>query len=117
MKVIYVLIAIYDLEIEVFDIVATYLNVDVFEGVIIYIRQLCGLDDGIGCICCLKKVLYGLYGFLKWWYDIIVLIFKEYGFEAFVSDICCFINRDKDIFFCLYVDDIIMVVSIKALIV
>ncbi len=116
LRVIYTFIAIYDLEAEVFDIVAAYLNADVFKSVIIYIRQLYRLDDSIGCICCLKKVLYGLYGSPKWWYDIIVPVFKEYGFEAFVSNIYCFISRDKSIFLYLYVDNIIMVISIKALI-
>ena len=38
LRVIYTLIAIYDLEAEVFDIVAVYLNADVLEGVIIYMR-------------------------------------------------------------------------------
>ncbi len=60
LKVIYIFIIVYDLEVEVFDIVAMYLNIDVFKNVIIYMRQLYGLDDGIGCICRLKKALYGL---------------------------------------------------------
>src|SRR6266699_572810 len=43
-------------------------------------------------------------------------MFEKYNFETFVSNICCFINRDKGIFFCLYVDDIIVAAPIKALI-
>jgi len=65
LKVIYTFIVIYDLEVEIFDIVAVYFNVDIPEDVIIYIRQLCGLDDGIGCIYLFKKALYSLYGSLK----------------------------------------------------
>ncbi len=107
----------YDLEVEVFDIVATYLNANVFENVIIYIRQPYSLNGGIRCICRLLKVLYGLYSSSKWWYDIIVPVFKKYSFEAFVSDICCFINKDKDIFFCFYINDIIVAVPMKVLIV
>jgi hypothetical protein len=38
LRVIYTFIAIYDLEIEAFDIVVVYFNVDVFEDVIIYMR-------------------------------------------------------------------------------
>ena len=43
-------------------------------------------------------------------------MFKKYGFETFVSDIYCFKNRDKDIFFYLYIDDIIIATPTKALI-
>jgi len=41
---------------------------------------------------------------------------RKYGFEAFISDICCFIDRDKGIFLCLYVDDIMIAAPTKALI-
>ena len=41
---------------------------------------------------------------------------KKYGFEAFVSNIYCFKNKDKDIFLCLYIDDIIVAAPTKALI-
>ena len=117
LRVIYTFITVYDLKIKIFDIVATYFNINVLKNVIIYIRQLYGLDDSIGYICRLKKALYSLYSFLKWWYDIIVPMFKEYGFETFVSDIYCFINKDKDIFIYLYIDDIIIAVLIKTLII
>jgi len=116
LKIIYTFIVIYDLEVEVFDIVITYLNIDIFKNVIIYMRQLYGLDDGIRCICCLLKALYGLYGSSKWWYNIIVLIFQKYSFEVFVLNIYYFINRNKSIFFCFYIDDIIVVVLTKMLI-
>ncbi len=42
---------------------------------------------------------------------------EKYGFETFVLDIYCFINKDKGVFLCLYVDDIIVAVLTKALIV
>jgi len=42
---------------------------------------------------------------------------KKYGFEIFIIDICCFINRNKDIFFYLYIDDIIIIILTKTLIV
>jgi len=116
LRVIYIFIAVYDLEVEVFDIITTYLNADVPKGVIIYIRQLHSLDNGIRYVCRLKKALYSLYSSSKWWYNIIVPVFKEYGFETFVLDICCFINRDKDIFLYLYIDDIIVAAPTKALI-
>ncbi len=38
LRVIYIFIAVYDLEAEIFDIVVIYLNINVFESVIIYIR-------------------------------------------------------------------------------
>ncbi len=44
-------------------------------------------------------------------------MFKEYNFETFVSDIYYFINRDKDIFFYLYIDDIIITAPTNTLIV
>ncbi len=44
-------------------------------------------------------------------------MFKKYGFEVFISNIYCFINRNRDIFFYLYIDNIIVVVLTKALIV
>ncbi len=116
LKVIYTLIAIYDLEAEVFDIVTTYFNVDVFKDVIIYIQQLYGLKIGIGCTCRLLKVLYSLRSSPKWWYDTIVPVLEKYGFEAFVSNICYFINKDKDVFFYFYIDDIIVIAPTKALI-
>ena len=116
LKVIYTLIAVYDLEAETFDIVATYLNADVLEGVIIYMRQPRSLEDGTGRAYRLLKALYGLRGSPKWWYDTIVPVLEKYGFEAFVLDICCFINRDKGIFLCLYVDDIMVAAPTKALI-
>ncbi len=116
LKVIYIIIAIYDLEVEVFDIVTIYLNANVFKDVIIFIRQPRRLDDGIDCICCLKKVLYGLYGSPKQWYNIIVSVLRKYSFEAFISNICCFIDKDKGIFLCLYIDNIMIIVFIKTLI-
>ncbi len=116
LRVIYIFIAIYNLEAEIFDIVTTYLNADIFENIIIYIRQPYRLDDNTGCVCRLKKVLYGLCSSPKWWYDTIVLMFKGYGFEVFVLNICYFINKDKSIFFCLYIDNIIVAVPIKMLI-
>jgi len=66
LKVIYIFIVIYNLEAEIFDIVTMYLNTDIFKNVIIYMRQLYRLDDGIGRICRLKKILYGLYSSSKW---------------------------------------------------
>ena len=42
---------------------------------------------------------------------------KEYSFEIFILDIYCFINRDKSIFLCFYIDDIMVVVPTKALII
>ncbi len=44
-------------------------------------------------------------------------MFKEYGFETFVLDICYFINRDKDIFLYLYIDDIIVIAPTNTLII
>ncbi len=38
LRVIYVFIAIYDLEVEVFDIIAIYFNIDISKDVIIYMR-------------------------------------------------------------------------------
>jgi len=64
----------------------------------------------------LKKVIYGLCSSLKWWYNTIVPVLKKYGFEAFISDICCFIDRDKGIFLYLYVDNIMIAAPTKALI-
>ncbi len=117
LRIIYIFIEIYDLEVEVFDIIAVYFNADIPKGVIIYIRQLYSLDDGINYICLFKKALYSLYSSSKWWYDTIVPVLKKYGFETFVVDICCFINKDKSVFFYLYIDDIIVVNLTKALIV
>ncbi len=44
-------------------------------------------------------------------------MFKKYDFEAFVSNIYCFINKDKSIFLYFYIDNIIMTAPTKALIV
>jgi len=59
---------------------------------------------------------YGLYGSPKWWHDTIVPMLKKYGFEAFISDICRFIDRGKGILLCLHVDDIMVAAPTKALI-
>jgi len=117
LKVIYAFIVIYDLEVKIFDIVVIYFNTNVLKNVIIYIQQLHILDDGTGYTCRLKKALYGLHSTLKWWYDTIVPMFKEYNFKTFISDIYYFINKDKNIFFCLYIDDIIVTAPTNALIV
>ncbi len=50
LRVIYVLIAVYDLEAEVFDVIAAYLHTDIPEGRAIYIRQPRGLDDGLDAL-------------------------------------------------------------------
>ena len=117
LRVIYIIIAIYDLEVEVFNIVAVYFNANVFESVTIFIYQFCGLDDGTGCVYRLKKALYSLRGSPKWWYDTIVPVLRKYSFEAFISNICCFIDKNKGIFLCFYIDDIIITASMKALII
>ncbi len=41
---------------------------------------------------------------------------KKYGFKAFISDIYCFIDKNKRIFLYLYIDDIIIAALIKTLI-
>ena len=65
LRVIYTIIAVYDLEAKVFDIVIIYFNANVFEGVIIFICQPRRLDDGTGRIYRLKKTLYSLCGSSK----------------------------------------------------
>ncbi len=117
LRVIYIIIAIYDLKAEVFDIVAVYLNANVLESITIFMRQPHRLDNGTGRTCRLKKALYGLHSSPKWWYDTIVPVLRKYNFEAFISDICCFIDKDKGIFLCLYVDDIMITAPTKTLIV
>jgi len=117
LKVIYTIIAIYNLKVKIFDIITIYLNANVLKNVTIFIYQPRKLDDGTGYICRLKKALYNLHGSPKWWYNIIVPVLKKYSFEVFISDIYCFIDKDKRIFLCFYIDNIIIAAPTKTLIV
>ncbi len=66
LKIIYTIIIIYDLKVEIFDIVTIYLNTNISKGVIIFIYQPRRLNNGTGRIYRLKKTLYNLYGSPKW---------------------------------------------------
>ena len=66
LKIIYTIIIVYDLEIEIFNIVAIYLNANIFENIIIFIYQPRKLNDGTDRTCRLKKALYSLHSSSKW---------------------------------------------------
>jgi len=86
------------------DVKTAYLNGYLEEE--IYMLQPSGFDNGTGCICRLRRSLYGLKqaGNEAW-----NKAMEELGYEKLKSDYCCFVWHEEEDFSILlvWVDDLI----------
>jgi hypothetical protein len=115
-KVFLLITAILDLECEQIDVIRAFLNASLEEGDEIYVAQPDGFDDGTGRVCRLLQALYGLRKAPRLWFQALTTVLKQIGFEPLSSDLCVFKYRTKMILLIIYVDDMMISASTKAMI-
>ena len=93
-RAILALVPIYGLKINQMDIKSAYLNRYISEQV--YMKQPDGYEDGTGCICYLKKTLYGLKKARCEWNKEFDRQICTKGFHQLKSDPCAYILRNKE---------------------
>lgn len=88
------------------DVISAYINSDIKEEV--YIEQPEGFAEGNKKkkVCRLKKCLYGLKQSGMEWYNKIRSILTNMDFKPTYADPCLFINQERKLYVCLYVDDL-----------
>ena len=87
------------------DVVGAFLYGDIEET--IYIEEPEGFEttaDG-SIVCRLNKALYGLKQAPRQWNKKFHSVLAKMGLESVSADPCLYVNKDKSLFFALYVDD------------
>ena len=104
-RMVFMLAAVHDLELDQIDVRAAYLNADI--DVPIYMRQPKGYEKG-DLVCRLNKALYGTKQAGRAWAVKLKSFLEECGFRASVYDPCCFTMQCTEgiIFMVVWVDDI-----------
>jgi len=89
------------------DVKTAYLNSYLEEE--IYMLQHSGFDDGTGCVCRLRRSLYGLKQAGNVWNKAWNKAIEELGYEKLKSDYCCFVRCKGEDFsiILVWVDDLI----------
>ena len=107
-RIIMVLVAHFDLELNQMDVKTTFLNGDLEEEV--YMKQPEGFDDNSQKACKLRKSIYGLKQVSPQWYIKFHKVITSYGFIENLVDQCIYlkVSGSKVIFLILYVDDILL---------
>ena len=62
-----------------------------------------------GFVCRLKRALYGLKESPRLWNKELHGWLSSQGFSQSKSDLCLYVNRDRTVYLCIYVDDILCV--------
>jgi hypothetical protein len=90
------------------DIKNAYVRSDI-QGEV-YMRAPAGHDqEQPGKILRLHKSLYGLRSSGRSWYLVIKKYLESQGLQSSAADPCLYFNKDKSLFICLYVDDVLAV--------
>ena len=74
---------------------------------IVYIEQPHGFVDSV-LVCRLQRALYGLKQAPRVWYSMIRDFLKEKGFTPRQLDQNVFISTDKQLFFTIYISDLLL---------
>ena len=110
-RVLLVIVAIHDLELEQLDVKTAFLHGDLDED--IYMEQPEGfvVDGKSNMVCKLKKSLYGLKQSPRQWYKRFDHFMLESGFHRSIKDACVYFKRlgnDFWVYLLLYVDDMLI---------
>jgi transposase InsO family protein len=101
-----------DLELHQMDVSTAFLNGELSEDEVVYMRQPEGtVEPGTEhLVCKLKKGLYGLKQSPRIWYFKMDAFLREQGFERSEHDHCLYTlcNNGKKIVLALYVDDLLL---------
>ena len=106
-KVVMAMTAIKRYYIEQMDIVTAFLYGPIEEEV--YMEQPKGFTNGKDKVCKLNKALYGLKQSPRAWYKTISATLQNLSFERSQSDHGLFLNKKRNTWITLYVDDIHLV--------
>ena len=93
--------------VEQYDFKTAFLNSEL-KGDVYYVEQPRGLSTGDGEVWKLKKAMYGLRRAPQYWFETILPVLKEMGFEPLSLDTCIFKNEKTGVLLLLYVDDVLM---------
>lgn len=91
-----------NLEVHQFDVKTAFLHGDLEEE--LYMEQPSGFEKG-DFVCLLKKSLYGLKQASRQWNKKVVDFLIKREFQQSTADPCVFINKEKDMYVAIYVDD------------
>jgi hypothetical protein len=117
MRIILVLVANFDLELQQMDVKTTFLNGDIKEEVYMKQPEEFHSSDGEQLVCKLKKYIYGLKQASWQWYLKFHNVIFSFSFVENVMDQCIYqkVSRSKIYFLVLYVDDILLATNGKGL--
>jgi hypothetical protein len=107
-------VATQDLESYQYDFKLAYLNADIPKEHVYYVQRPTGLGLDTSIVWKLNKALYGLRRSALYWFQTLVPVMKELGFEPFGVDTCLFSNSKLGILLLLYVDDMLAAGPTKA---
>lgn len=114
LRVLFAMIAAYDLECKQYDIITAFLNV-LIDDRQIYVIMLHGFEQP-GKVCLLLRALYGLRQSPLLWYEQLKAFLITLKFTPIMSDICAFKHTNGGIIV-VYVDDMLVIAqSLEALI-
>lgn len=94
--------------IEQFDFKTAFLNSHLKDDHVYYVEQPRGLSKGDNLVWHLKKAMYGLRRAPQYWFETILPVLQEMGFEPLSQDTCLFKNEKTGVLLLLYVDDVLM---------
>jgi hypothetical protein len=104
-KMIFMIAAAMDLEIEQMDVKTAFLYGNIDQE--IYVEQPHGLEDGTDRVCRLNKALYGLKQSPRIWYHTLATFLRDLGFSPLSSDLGVF-SRGH-VYIAIYVDDLLII--------
>ena len=102
-KVLFAIMAYYDLDCEQMDVITGFLNAQLKEKV--HVQQPTGYEEG-DLVCLLLRALYGLKQAPREWYFTLRDFLISIGFKHTESDHSLFVNESLCLIVSVYVDDI-----------
>lgn len=111
-KLVFAMVALYDLECEQMDMITAFLNPTLKEKV--YVVQPTGFEEDKELVCRLQKALYGLKQSPRYWYETLRTFLLTAGFISLESDHCVFAGYDGNVLILVYVDDLLIIGPSKA---
>ena len=102
-KVLFAIMAYYDLDCEQMDVITAFLNALLREKV--HVQQPTGYEEG-DLVCLLLRALYGLKQAPREWYYTLRDFLLSIGFKHTESDHSLFVNESTCLIVSVYVDDI-----------
>jgi hypothetical protein len=112
LRIIFALVAYYDLECDAVDMVTAYLN-SILDPADVILLKLPPGCKGAKNIVRLNRGMYGLRQSALMWYNNLKDSLKEFGFEPIEADPCVFIHQATKEIIVVYVDDLILVTKNK----